>query len=254
MLIRHGKIFHRPLLLTLLLLLAVVLLNACAGSSASRYPRSGKSYVINGKRYHIMASAHGYQEKGNASWYGKYFHGRKTASGERYNMYDMTAAHKTLPLGTWVEVKHLRNGRAVTVRVNDRGPFVRGRVIDLSYAAASKLNMANAGVAPVLVTALGKAETRKVGRVEEPVLVQPANYDQGSFAVQVASLQDPSKARALAERMRKIFGTASVTEFDRGDALFYRVQVGDNRTMGQAINMQARLEQMGFDGCFVVAR
>jgi rare lipoprotein A len=253
MLIRHGNTLYRVLPPTVLLLLAVFLLHACGGAPA-KYPRSGKSYVIKGKRYHILSSAHGYSEKGVASWYGKYFHGRKTASGERYNMYDMTAAHKTLPLGTWVEVQHLGNGRKITVRINDRGPFSRGRIIDLSYAAASKLNMANAGVATVRVTALGVAAKRKVGRKVETVLVQPKSYDTGRFAVQVASLQDPAKANALASRMRKQFGSASVTEFDRGDALFYRVQVGDNHTMAKALAMQARLEQMGFDGCFVVAR
>jgi rare lipoprotein A len=124
----------------------------------------------------------------------------------------------------------------------------------LSYAAARKLNMANAGVATVRVTALGVAQKRKIGRKVETVLVQPANYNQGRFAVQVASLQDPTKAMALASRMRKQFGNATVTKFDRGDAIFYRVQVGDNHTLESANNMQLRLERMGFDGCFVVAR
>ena len=253
MLKRQGNTIFRLFLSTVLLLLVLVLLQACGGAP-TKYPKSGKSYVINGKRYHILASSHGYSEKGAASWYGKYFHGRKTASGERYNMYAMTAAHKTLPLGTWVEVENLRNRRTITVRINDRGPFVRGRIIDLSYAAASKLNMANAGVATVRVTALGVAEKRKIGRKVETVLVQPKSYNKGRFAVQVASLQDPAKARALAARMRKQFGSATVTEFDRGDALFYRVQVGDNHSMESANNMQLRLERMGFDGCFVVAR
>lgn len=122
--------------------------------------RSGKSYVIDGKRYHIMASAKGYREKGVASWYGEPFHGRKTASGEVYDMNQISAAHKTLPLHTWVEVKNLENNKKLVLRINDRGPFVKGRVIDLSRRAAEEMGMLNAGVAKVSVRAISgkKAE------------------------------------------------------------------------------------------------
>ncbi|MCH7958545.1 MAG: septal ring lytic transglycosylase RlpA family protein [Candidatus Hydrogenedentes bacterium] len=95
-----------------------------------------------------------YSETGLASWYGKPYHGRPTASGERFNRHDLTAAHRTLPFGTVIKVKHLGNGRTVKVTINDRGPFVKGRIIDLSEAAAKRLNMLNEGVARVRVTAL----------------------------------------------------------------------------------------------------
>jgi rare lipoprotein A len=114
----------------------------------------GNPYVISGKTYYPIASSEGYRAKGIASWYGKDFHNKKTANGERYNMFAMTAAHPTLPLPTYVRVTNLENGASIMVRVNDRGPFKRGRLIDLSYKAANLLGMAEQGTAPVLVEAL----------------------------------------------------------------------------------------------------
>ncbi len=112
------------------------------------------SYVVFGKRYFRLASARGFDERGVASWYGRKFHGRLTASGERYDMYSMTAAHTSLPLPTFARVTNLANNRSVVVRINDRGPFVDDRLIDLSYAAAAKLDMLSAGTAKVRVEAL----------------------------------------------------------------------------------------------------
>jgi rare lipoprotein A len=131
---------------------------------ASGPKRSGKSYVIKGKRYHILASAEGYKEKGQASWYGHPFHGRKTASGEVYNMHEITAAHKTLPLHTWVEVKNLKNNKILILRINDRGPFVEGRIIDLSQAAAKQLGVYMPGTAPVVVTAIPANKANQLNR------------------------------------------------------------------------------------------
>lgn len=112
------------------------------------------SYVVFGKRYKTKASATGHFERGVASWYGKKFHGRRTSSGERYDMYAMTAAHKTLPLPTYAKVTNLENGRSTVVRINDRGPFHGDRVIDLSYAAATKLGVVRTGTAFVEVKAI----------------------------------------------------------------------------------------------------
>lgn len=119
-----------------------------------------RSYVVFGKRYHTRDSSKGFVERGLASWYGKKFHGRKTSSGERYNMYAMTAAHKSLPLPTYVKVTNLDNGRSTVVRVNDRGPFHGGRVIDLSYAAATKLGVVRHGTARVEVRAIDPSRKR----------------------------------------------------------------------------------------------
>ncbi len=115
----------------------------------------GNPYIVDGIRYVPMNESLGYSEKGIASWYGQDFHGKVSANGECYNMYAFTAAHKTLPLPTVARVTNLENGKSVVVKINDRGPFVRGRIIDLSYAAAQSLDMARSGTAPVLVEAIG---------------------------------------------------------------------------------------------------
>ena len=117
-----------------------------------------KSYSVLGKRYQVLDSAHGYQEEGGASYYGKKFHGRRTSSGEVYDMYAFTAAHKSLPLPSYARVTNLDNGKSVVVRVNDRGPFHSSRIIDLSYAAAVKLGYREKGVARVEVRALTPGE------------------------------------------------------------------------------------------------
>ena len=114
----------------------------------------GKPYQVMGQWYYPVSTSDGYREKGIASWYGKDFHAKDTANGERYNMYAYTAAHKTLPLPTFVRVTNLQNGKTMVVRVNDRGPFVAGRVIDLSYASAVALGIDIQGTAPVLLEAL----------------------------------------------------------------------------------------------------
>ena len=112
------------------------------------------SYEVFGKRYYVMDSSKGFSERGIASWYGTKFHGRRTSSGERYDMYAMTAAHKSLPLPTYVRVRNLKNQRSIIVKVNDRGPFHNNRIIDLSYAAAHKLGIAGAGTGLVEIAAL----------------------------------------------------------------------------------------------------
>ena len=129
--------------------------------------RSGnpETYEIDGTTYRVMETSDGYRERGIASWYGDYFHGRRTSSGDTYDMYKMTAAHKTLPLPTYVRVTNLENGRTVVLRVNDRGPFVEGRIIDLSYVAAQKLGMAESGTARVEVEALDPPASRRAGEI-----------------------------------------------------------------------------------------
>jgi len=143
----------RKLCLLAIVAISTVLLSSCANLSTS--PTSTQTYRVHGVTYHVLASSHDYDEEGYASWYGKAFQHRHTTSGERYNMYAMTAAHKTLPLSTYVQVTNLSNGRKVIVRVNDRGPFVSNRLIDLSYAAAKELGMVYKGTTPVDVKSVG---------------------------------------------------------------------------------------------------
>jgi len=116
---------------------------------------TGKKYRVRGQTYYILPSSKGYHEKGIASWYGKPFHGRKTANGETYNMYNLSAAHKSLPLNSVVKVKNLKNNKEIILRITDRGPFKGNRVIDLSYAAAKKLGMVEQGLAKVEIKAIG---------------------------------------------------------------------------------------------------
>jgi rare lipoprotein A len=128
--------------------------------SKSRYGNP-ETYVVFGKRYSVLDTSAGFVEEGIASWYGEPFHGRRTSSGETYDMYTLTAAHKHLPLPTYALVTNLDNGRRIVVRVNDRGPFHEDRVIDLSYAAALELDMVGPGTARVNVRALDPAATER---------------------------------------------------------------------------------------------
>jgi rare lipoprotein A len=148
-----------------LMLLALVLSLANCGLFFSGKGK-GKSYVVKGRRYYILSSAKGCREKGIASWYGEPFHGRKTASGEVYDMDGISAAHKTLPLHTWVEVRNMGNNRLLTLRINDRGPFVPGRIIDLSRAAARELGIYGPGVAKVYLRAVTGRRARRLEAVQ----------------------------------------------------------------------------------------
>ncbi|MCP3955350.1 MAG: septal ring lytic transglycosylase RlpA family protein, partial [Desulfobacterales bacterium] len=157
----------------------------------ARKPATQKSYKVMGKWYHPVAQADGFTQRGKASWYGKKFHGRKTANGERYDMYGLSAAHKTLPLGTWVRVNNRDNGRTLDVRINDRGPFVQGRIIDLSYGASKKLGVVGPGTANVTVTALGSRVTTAQPATSKPARYRPVDWSRGRFTFQVGAFSDP---------------------------------------------------------------
>ena len=148
----------RPLLVFLVALLCAALLSGCGSRSWRKGGVPGsRPYTVRGKTYSPLKSANGFVEEGTASWYGPGFHGKTTANGETYNQYAMTAAHKILPLGTRVRVTHLGNGRSLIVRINDRGPFHPGRVIDLSMAAAEKLGSKGLGIKQVSLATMDDA-------------------------------------------------------------------------------------------------
>lgn len=212
-----------------------------------------RPYTIKGKTYHPLNSAVGFEEVGYASWYGPSFHGRKTSNGEVYNMEAMTAAHKTLPMNTWVSVTNLNNNRKAIVRVNDRGPFVDGRVIDLSKRAARRLGVIGPGTAKVRLVALGykKAGT---GRGNKPAkYIPPASYQTGPYAVQVGAFTNESNAWRLAASLRVKWQSVRVIRFDRGDKVFFRVWVGKTNSLAQAGEMQAKLRSQGFKNAYAVA-
>jgi len=144
------------------------------GSPVPRDP-----YIINDRLYSPLPSSVGYEEVGIASWYGSDFHGRNTSNGETYNMHAITAAHKLLPMQTMLLVENLDNGKEIVVRVNDRGPFIQGRIIDLSYGAAQKIALIDSGTARVKVTALG--EVKKTRQQVNSGLKNMQTCDQGSI-------------------------------------------------------------------------
>jgi rare lipoprotein A len=208
---------------------------------------------VNGETYYPLPDSHGFVQKGKASWYGKKFQGRPTASGETYNMYLETAAHKTLPLGTYVRVTNLRNGKTVVVRINDRGPFVKGRVIDLSYASAKKVQMIGPGVVDVKVVALGKqVASRRSPAGSRPVL-EVSDLNKGPFTVQVGAFSEKQNAVRLANRLKILFDHVTVTAtLDENRRTLHRVHVSKSETLGRAGRMEKQLEDMGFTGAFIV--
>lgn len=222
--------------------------------AGARVTPTQRPYKIDGKTYYPLPSAEGYQETGIASWYGEPFHGRKTSNGETYNMYDWTAAHKTLPMNTHLLVENLDTGRNTTVRVNDRGPFVKGRIIDLSYNVARELGVVKNGTARVRITALGEAVTVRRGSQTTTRFLPHQKFDQGEFYVQIGSFTNKANADRLKEKMIS-WGKKTVTvRYDRGDTLFFRVQVRAGTTLDVARRMERVLNESGFPGAFVVAR
>lgn len=198
------------------------------------------SYTVLGRTYHVMDSASGYVQRGIASWYGNKFHGRRTSSGEPYDMYAMTAAHKTLPLPTYVRVTNLDNGRTAIVRVNDRGPFKDNRLIDLSYAAAVKLGIVANGTGLVEVAAIDPAHPEAVpagpagaGTVREEIWIQLGAFGESRNAY-----------RMLGSLAQAGFDKARVVE---GDGLF-RVRIGPLATPAEADRLTRELrDRLGID-------
>lgn len=239
------------------LICCLLLLPACAPkkTSATRYPDASKPgspawqkpYTVNGQRYEPLDSHTGFVQTGVASWYGSDFHGKNTSNGEKYDMNAMTAAHKTLPLGVYVKVKNIDNGREAVVRVNDRGPFVKGRVIDLSYAAAKKIGMDAIGTAPVRIEALGY---RGSGADQYTAV---ASYDEGNYTVQVGSFREYGNAQRLSEEMKKRFEFSEIHMTDVNGATFYRVYAGKYTSLLSAEEAEKTFSESGYPGSFVVA-
>ena len=236
----------------------IVLLHACSKSTvytpASKPPPPAapgqpKPYKVLGEWYQPIASADGFRQTGVASWYGKKFHGRKTSNGEIYNMYDTTAAHKTLPFDTHVKVYNLENGRQTVVRINDRGPFVRGRIIDLSYTSAKKLGIVGPGTAKVKIVALGRKK-EKNDRQSKTVYT-PIDYTKGNFTFQVGAFVDRSNAERLRAKLARNYKNAHIVVHQNGDETFFRVRVGRYTTLAQARQGEIRLVNDGYDPMIV---
>jgi rare lipoprotein A len=226
-----------------------------------------RSYVIRGTRYYPIPSARGFKETGLASWYGGKFHGRKTANGETYNMHTMTAAHKTLPMGTILRVKSLENGREITVRINDRGPFVRGRIIDLSYVAAKRLNMIGIGVKKVKITTLSE-HIAQINKNKRPVILSSGKkravmsaplpdrqYPQTktkTIYIKLQSFDNREEARILARRFTISGKDVIIQQFPAAGTYFFRVLVAGGNSINEATIYKNILVENGFTYAKVV--
>ena len=215
-------------------------------------------YDVLGKRYFVLSSSVGYVERGVASWYGPGFHKVRTSTGETYDMYGMTAAHKTLPLPAYVRVTNLQNGRSVVVRVNDRGPFVGNRIIDLSYTAASKLDMLRNGTAMVEVRTLdpaGAAPGAPADSADSPPPLAAPDVNSGGVStvpvpralfIQAGAFSDPKNADRLLEKLRGGgYGKVFVRDNEIAGRRMYRVRIGPVPSVAEFDRIVAALERVG---------
>ena len=202
--------------------------------------KKNNSYIINGERYYPITNSDGFIQIGLASWYGGEFHGRKTSNGELYDMHQKSAAHKILPFNTYVKVINQTNNKYTIVRINDRGPFIKGRIIDLSYAAAKEIDLVGKGVAQVKIIAL-KSEQ-----------IDP-EIQEGLFTIQIGAFSDRANAQRLADRLRVLYEYVNISEYtDDNNNIFYRLHVSKTHNLNSAIKAEKKLEDMGFIEAFIV--
>lgn len=211
-------------------------------------------YDVYGKRYYVRKSSKDFRQEGIASWYGKQFHGRRTSSGEMYDMFKMTAAHKTLPLPTYVKVANQKNGRTIVVKVNDRGPFHSNRIIDLSYAAAVKLGITASGTAPVLIEAINDHTGSLTSKpIKEELFSQENSIPQplsqtNSLAkfVQLGIFSKIDNARRLQEKMlHSALPTPEIMTVTINDANLYRVVIGPLESVNHLEIVNNQLDKLG---------
>lgn len=255
------------------LLVATALFVGCAGPDTDRAPKrppdvsgvpdavpraeprsaSGNPpfYEVRGRRYHVLASAEGHRERGVASWYGEKFHGRRTSSGETYDMYAMTAAHKTVPIPAYARVTNLENGKTVVVRINDRGPFIDNRIIDLSYAAAHRIDMIRAGTAMVEVEIIGPGAAA-TGRTA--IARNQRVGETGGMYVQAGAFRSRENAERLVERIRdETAGSSSVfLKEDRVNGQpIYRVRIGPVSGVDQFDQIVQQMSRIGIPDAYL---
>ncbi|MBI5417969.1 septal ring lytic transglycosylase RlpA family protein [Candidatus Poribacteria bacterium] len=224
------------------LLFFVIIISGCTSRSSVR--AYNKPYAVDGRQYYPVIESKGFIEEGLASWYGKDFHGKKTSSGEIYDMNLKTAAHKTLPLGTYVKVKNIENGRITVVRINDRGPFVKGRIIDLSYAIACELGIDISGTAKVRIEALDRDDVQSISI---------KNFSIGNFTIQVGAFKNKENADRLVERLKNMYESTHCAVFNSGNEIFYRVRVGKFNQLSNAYDAQEELDERGYKEAMVIA-
>ena len=243
---------HLPTCRWICLVIALAALAGCGTVETSRPAGepAPRPYKVNGQWYQPRFHAHGFRQKGIASWYGEKFHGRKTSNGETYDMYGISAAHKTLPFNTVVRVHNLDNGKRIDVRINDRGPFVRRRIIDLSYGAAKQLGLVGPGTARVEIVALGAVRGPKELQKQNRAYV-PVDYEQGVFTFQVGAFRDRNNAEKLRTKLDESYQNAHITTYESPDGVFYRVRVGRFTSLDQARRGEEILIRDGYEPLIV---
>lgn len=213
-----------------------------------------KPYTVNGKWYFPITSAVDYKEKGVCSWYGPDFHGKLTSSRETYDMFAYTAAHRILPFNTQVRVKNPANDKEVVVRINDRGPFLKERILDLSYTAAKDLGLIGPGTARIELEALGILEEGEDKGQKVTRLVQQIDFQQGNFTVQIGAFKDRQNALRLQEKLLKEYPQVEISETIRFEETFFRVRLSHCTQLQEALRLQKQLEAKGFTQAMVVAQ
>jgi len=211
-----------------------------------------KPYTIRGIKYYPTVVSVGDTFKGNASWYGPDFHGKLTSNGETYNMYGMTAAHKTLPMNTIVKVTNLRNGLSTVVRINDRGPFVATRIIDLSNKAAKEINMIGTGTAPVKLEVLGfETKGKKTIPTRKEMKKAPQTKSIGNFALQIASFSKIDGALTTQEKYDQIDGYETIIQdVEAGNGRMFKVILKGFKSEQEARDYKAN--STIFDKAFII--
>ena len=264
--VRNSKNFYSDPIYPVALLLLCAAISACSTAPKKNYavpkrspaelakipdavPRvetksklgNMKTYEVFGKRYYVLDSSDGFEQKGIASWYGPKFHGKKTSSGEVYDMYAMSAAHKTLPLPSYLEVKNLENGRKIIVRVNDRGPFHDNRVVDLSYTAAIKLDMIAKGTALVEIRAINPRTHRRGGG---PIATRSRPQEKRApldFYIQVGVFSDYGNAERLLDRLSVLDAPVKAEATMLEGNVAFRVKIGPLNNIEVADDIVSRL-------------
>ncbi len=220
-------------------IVGTILVLLVTASCSHRRPRHVSSHISRGERV----------QEGVSSWYGKKFDGKPTASGQIFDMYGLSAAHRTLPLGTKVRVTNLDNDKSVVLTINDRGPFVRGRILDCSYGAAKKLGFVGAGLAPVRIEVLSGGDEKRhytppPGQILAAGKTPEKDVLDGSFTVQVGAFHNPTNALRLRDKLREAFSDAYVIRFHD----FYRVRVGHLSSEDAADGLLSQLNRLDLNG------
>jgi rare lipoprotein A len=207
----------------------------------SRTKKKQPPYMVDGKIYYPLGEVKDYKEQGIASWYGPDFHGKKTSNGEQYDMYASTAAHRILPFGTKVQITNLENGKKTVVVINDRGPFAKDRILDLSYCGAKEIGLIGPGTARVELEVVGVTEGTQLDW-------------KGVFTVQLGAFKERTNALRLKEKISLINPSAHISVYETLEgAVFYQVRVGKYNNLEETIQAQREFEARGFQDTFIVA-